>query len=66
MCNQVHGVKIFFFITIIKESFQLSNFKDGTYYCYCAYVPRISRYSSFLSVMLTNTGIFLRSLKISG
>ena len=41
---------------------------------YCAYVPRISRYSgfrrSFLSVMLTNTVtvtvIFLRSLKLSG
>ena len=41
-------------------------FKDGAYYCYCAYVLRISRYSSFLSVMLTNTGIFLRSLKLSG
>ena len=36
--------------------------KDGAYYCYCAYVLRISRYSNFLSVMLTNTGIFLRSL----
>ena len=41
-------------------------FKDGAYYCYCAYVLRISRYSSFLSVMLTNTGIFLRGLKLSG
>ena len=40
--------------------------KDGAYYCYCAYVLRISRYSDFLSVMLTNTGIFLRSLKLSG
>ena len=40
--------------------------KDGAYYCYCAYVLRISRYSSFLSVMLTNTGIFLRGLKLSG
>ena len=44
----------------------LSDFKDGAYYCYCAYVLRISRYSSFLSVMLTNTGIFLRGLKLSG
>ena len=42
------------------------HFKDGAYYCYCAYVLRILRYSDFLSVMLTNTGIFLRSLKLSG
>ena len=40
--------------------------KDGAYYCYCAYVLRISRHSDFLSVMLTNIGIFLRSLKLSG
>jgi len=40
--------------------------KDGAYYCYCAYVLRISRYSDFLSPMLTNTGIFLRGLKLSG
>ena len=40
--------------------------KDGAYYCYRAYVLRILRYSDFLSVMLTNTGIFLRSLKLSG
>ena len=39
--------------------------KDGAYYCYCAYVLRISRYSDFLSPMLTNTGIFLRGLKLS-
>ena len=30
-------------------------FKDGAYYCYCAYVLRISRYSDFLSPILTNT-----------
>ena len=42
------------------------NVKDGAYYCYCAYVLRISRYSDFLSPMLTNTGIFLRGLKLSG
>ena len=36
--------------------------KDGAY---CAYVLRISRYSDFLLVMLTNTGIFLRGLKLS-
>ena len=41
-------------------------FEDGAYYCYCAYVLRISRYSDFLSPMLTNTGIFLRGLKLSG
>ena len=40
--------------------------KDGAYYCYCAYVLRISRYSDFLSVMLTNARIFLRGLKLSG
>ena len=40
--------------------------KDGAYYRYCAYVLRISRYSDFLSVMLINTGIFLRGLKLSG
>ena len=40
--------------------------KDGAYYCYCAYVLRISRYSDFLWPMLTNTGIFLRGLKLSG
>ena len=39
--------------------------KDGAYYCYCAYVLRILRYSDFLSVMLINTGIFLRGLKLS-
>ena len=40
--------------------------KDGAYYCYCAYVLRISAYSDSLSPMLTNTGIFLRGLKLSG
>ena len=44
----------------------VENLKDGAYYCYCAYVLRISRYSDFLSPMLTNTGIFLRGLKLSG
>ena len=43
-----------------------NGFKDGAYYCYCAYVLHISRYSDFLSPMLTNTGIFLRGLKLSG
>ena len=40
--------------------------KSVVYYCYCAHVLRISRYSGFLSVMLINTEIFLRSLKLSG
>ena len=40
--------------------------KDGAYLCYCAYVLRISRYSGFLRVVLTNTGIFLRGLKLYG
>ena len=47
------------------ESVRLIYFKDGAYYCYCAYLLRISRYSSFLSVMLTDTEIFLRGLKLS-
>ena len=38
--------------------------KDGAYYCYCAYVLRISRYSEILSVVLTNAGIFLRGLNL--
>ena len=44
----------------------LGSLKDGVYYCYCAYVLRISRYSDFLLPMLANTGVFLRSLKLSG
>ena len=44
----------------------IEQLKDGAYYCYCAFVLRISRYSDFLSPMLTNTGIFLRGLKLSG
>ena len=48
------------------NKFEFSLFKDGAYYCYCAYVLRISRYSDFLSPMLTNAGIFLRGLKLSG
>ena len=52
----------------IKFTFDWSRdcIKHGAYYCYCAYVLRISRYSDFLSPMLTNTGIFLRGLKLSG
>ena len=39
-------------------------FKDGAYFCYYAYVLRISRYSAFLWVVPTNTGIFLCILKL--
>ena len=48
----------------MEGSFRL--LKDGTYYCYCAYVLRISIYLDFLSVMLTDTVIYLRILKLSG
>ena len=49
-----------------KVTGEKGTFKDGAYYCYCAYVLRISRYSDFLLPMLTNTGIFLCDLKLSG
>ena len=39
-----------------------SHLNDGAYYCYCAYVLCIARYSGFLWVVPTNTGIFLRGL----
>ena len=51
---------------IVLINFGSCYIKDGAYYCYCTYVVRISRYSSFLSVMLTNIVIFLRGLKLSG
>ena len=50
---------------VARNGLILSN-KDGAYYCYFAYVLRISRYSDFLSPIFTNTGIFLRGLKLSG
>ena len=58
-------------VNLLKDKLQrrrscFADLKDGAYYCYCAYVLRISRYSDFLSVMLTNTVIFLRGLKLSG
>ena len=43
---------------------QSTFFKDGAYICYCTFVLRISRYSGFLWVVPTNTGIFLRSLNL--
>ena len=56
--------RILWFAGYVFASFEPQ--KDGAYYCDCAYVLRISRYSGFLSVMLTNTVIFLRALKLSG
>ena len=56
----------FLFGFAVSNTPQCPPLKDGAYYCYCAYVLRISRYSDFLSVMLTNTGRFLRGLKLSG
>ena len=44
----------------------LTAFKDGTKYCYCAYVLHISGYSGFQWVVPTNTGIFLHCLKLFG
>ena len=49
-------------ITATKAEF----IKDGDYFCYCAYVLRILRYSGFLWVGPTNTGIFWRGLKLCG
>ena len=52
---------------ILRQLLLLRNhLKDGAYYCYCAYVLRISRYSDFLLPVLTNTWIFLRGLRLSG
>ena len=42
------------------------SFKDGAYYCYCAYVLSIARYSGVLWVVPTNTEIFLRGLNLYG
>ena len=52
--------------TVTRRVWTNLGFKDGAYYCYCAYILHISRYSDFLLPMLTNTGIFLRGLKLSG
>ena len=41
----------------------IKEIKDGAYYCYCAYVLRISRYSDFLWVVLINTEIFFARFK---
>ena len=49
-----------------RQTGQIRELKDGTYFCYCAYVLRISSYSGFLWVVPTNTGIFLRGFKLCG
>ena len=56
----------FFFLTVLATNLYFKFLKDGAYYCYCAYVLRISRYLDFLSVTISKTGIFLRGLKLSG
>ena len=59
----IYGHLVFYGTAHFTDDLSL---KDGAYYCYCAYVLRISRYLDFLSPMLTNTGIFLHGLKLSG
>ena len=54
------------FVLVYFRALKRNPVKDGAYFCYCAYVLRISKYSDFLSPMLTNTGTFLRGLKLSG
>ena len=49
-----------------KWPIQMTAIEDGAYFSYCAYVLRILRYSAFLWVVPTNTGIFLRGLKLCG
>ena len=46
---------------LLIASIKCSYVNDGAYFCYCAYVLRISRYSGFLWVPI-DTGIFLRGL----
>ena len=58
--NRITFPKLSSQIRLANSSIEL---KDGAYYCYCAYVLRISRYSDFLSPMLTNTGIFFAWFK---
>ena len=35
-------------VSVVAEWTSDEEFKDGAYYCYCAYVLRIARYSGFL------------------
>ena len=48
---------------MITKKSQFVCFKDSEN-CYSAYVLCNSRYKDFLSVMLTNAGIFLHGLKL--
>ena len=55
--------------TVTPERVMSCNFlglKDSAYFCYCTYVLRIARYTGFLWVVPTITGIFLRGLKLCG
>ena len=45
---------------------QYQQVTNKTYFCHRAYVLRIFRYLGFLWVVPTNTGIFLRGLKLCG
>ena len=51
---------------VLRNKGRKALIKDGAYFCYCAYILHISRYSGFLWVVPTNTGIFLCSLKLCG
>ena len=53
-------------VTKNKKGNMNSLIKEGAYFCYCAYVLQISRYSCFLRGVPTNTGIFLHGLKLCG
>ena len=48
-----------------KALLQVDNKIRGAYFCCCAYILRIWRYSGFLWVVLAISGIFLRCLKLS-
>ena len=48
-----------------KALLQVDNKLRGAYFSYCAYILVIWRHSAFVWVVLPNTGIFLRGLKLS-
>ena len=48
------------------RSLKFNTQPTSAYFCYCENVLRISRYSGFLWAVPTNTGIFLRGLKLCG
>ena len=53
-------------LTFLTLQVRFNFVKDGANFCYCAYILRILRFSGFLWVVPTNTGILLRGLKLSG